>query len=161
MVRTTLGAEVETSVTVAGSESVETVNIDQDQTLPAGANETLLVRPPSGFIYVLLGVKIFIRGVSGASSDTHQVNLQSEADNISVLEGRSSGEKPIEYQHAHFVSATVSSSPTAPGDSTRSVRGIRASDTAGFVLKYFNPDSQDQTSTRQYRLWVRRIQVSG
>jgi len=160
VVRTTLGAEVETTVTVSGSESVDYINRDQSTTLPSGGSETIIVRPPTGFVYELLDLSIFIRDVAPASSGTHEFIVSSEAERIDFLKSDGDHTKDLGYRINGLIGGVSVNEPDNTTAQLIAPQGKRADETRGFLIKTFNRTDADQTDTRQYRLWVRQIQVA-
>jgi len=159
MVRTTLGAEVETTVTVSGSESVDYLDARRSSTVSANSAELITVRPPAGFVYELITIKLDIRGISGEGSAQHQVGLQSETLGITTLFGRSSGDDRLRYQTSHWANASQSKQPPDVAAAVTAVKGLRADDSNGFQIRYQNQTASDQTGDRIYQLWVRQIEV--
>jgi hypothetical protein len=160
MVRTTGGGEVEATVTVAGSESVSIVELDQTGTIPAGDQETVTLKAPSGSIFEVLGGLLDADLVGSGATGSHRLLVQSETGFITFLEGKSTGDTNLEYQSGHWRTATTQALPQSPGDQTAAIRGIRIDSTSGLNFRYKNNTDGDQTNTRVYRIMVRQIQVS-
>lgn len=160
MVRTTLGAEVDTTVTVSGSEDVEFLSADSTVTVPAGGSEETIVRPPTGSIYVLLSLRLAVGSVSGSSTGEHGFIVNSESLRIGALAALSNNTDGAAYDLSHIQSATSNQQPIAPGDQTTAVRGLRAGPSNGFLIRYVNSTDASQADNREIRLWLRKIQVS-
>lgn len=159
MVRTTLGAEVDTTVTVSGSESVVFLDASQGSTVSANQGENVVVRPQPGFVFELLSLRARIPAVSGTAGSNHFVELRSESQSISSFFARSGGDKVIFYDTSYIRSATIEAQPPSTTAQTLAVRGLRADPSNGYEFRYQNGTSQDQSSSRDYQLWVRRIRV--
>lgn len=160
MVRTTLGAEVETSVTVSGSESVDYINADKSTTLPSGDSESIIIRPPTGFVYEVLTLTFIVPGVSSATSGTQRIDFESEEERISTLTAKASQSNDLTYDSRAL---TGGSSIEAPPNTTAQIiapRGLRGDETRGFRFFTQNNTNADNTNERRYRLWVRQVQVS-
>jgi len=160
VVRTTLGAEVDTTVTVSGSESVDFLNADRTTNIPSGGAESVTVRPPSGSIYELLGLRLSIDGISGEGATSHFLKVRSEAEIIGVINGSSVGDSDISFRFGYWRTATDNSEPESTTAQTTVIQGLRADDTNGYLVRYDNGTNSAQTATRQYRFWVREIEVS-
>jgi len=160
MVRTTLGAEVETDVTVQGSESAELVNLDQSDTVPGGGSEVVTLRPPAGSIFELLSARVVVRDVSSTASDNHDFTIQTETQDVRVLQARGSADANLSYSKSEITSANVFQLPSSTTAQLLSVRGLRASPQSGIQVEYRNFTSTSQTQDRTYRFAVREIQVS-
>lgn len=160
MVRTTLGAEVETSVTVQGSESVDFINLDQSTTVPAGQEETITLRPPTGFVYEILTARLQAPAIPGSATNTHDISVQTELETIRVLQLRSDATTKAEYARGFIRSGNQRQNPPTATAQTLAVRGLRASPQAGISVTYRNFSSTDQTAQRRYRFAVRQIQVA-
>lgn len=159
MVRTTLGAEVETEVTVSGSEDVKYVNADSNATIPAGGRETITIRSPTGTVFEMLTVRLRAFGISGQASEDHNLRLRSEAEQIRSLLFISAGDKALEYADSRVASGTISQRPETTTSQTLAVKGLRATDTNGYQVQYRNNTSASQTGRLTVRLWVRQIEV--
>jgi len=162
MVRTTLGAEVETSVTVSGSETVDFVAETFTSSLASNATQEIVIRPPSGFLYELRALRFFAFGPSrsGATSGSHKAVLQSETSRINVLSLTSNHDTLLRYENSHITDADISSQPPSTTAQTLAVRGLRADAQSGFLLAYENNTNSSTSETRAIQLWVRQIQVS-
>jgi len=159
MVRTTLGAEVETSVTVEGSESVDIVVVTGSGTVAGGSSEEVILRAPAGVIYEILAVNLRVDAVSSTATDIHFVRLQSESKSVNVVQGNSDANTKILYQSSHFTKANQGQRPPDVAAQGPTVSGLRADSSAGFQFQYVNNSSQDHTDARRYKLWLRQIQV--
>lgn len=159
MVRTTLGAEVSTEVTVAGSESVDFLRVRETGNVSGGTTERTNVRAPAGRVYELLGLRFDVSEVSSTASGQHLVQLQSESESIRALSANSSGSDDVTYTASNFESATSSQSPSTDVAQLLAPRGLRADDTNGYQFSYSNLTGSTQTGARTYRLWVREIKV--
>jgi len=159
VVRTTLGAEVETSVTVSGSESVDYINRDQTTDLPAGDREVVIVRPPAGFVYELLGLRFLVRDIPAATTGSQEVQVQSEAERIGILAVKGSQSDNLNYTAEGLSGGTVFADPADTTSQILAPRGLRADENRGFRFRTFNRTDADNSVPRQYRLWVRQIQV--
>jgi len=157
MVRTTLGAEVETNVTVAGSESVDFLSVDQSTDVADGTNDVVIVRPPSGFLYELVSLGMLVRSTGGTGE--HRLIVQSEAQRVTILRGVSDGTTTIRYQGGTFSSANIEAIPSSSGQGSQQVRGARIDSGNGLAFEYQNRSGATQTDNRRLRLWVRKIQV--
>lgn len=159
MVRTTLGAEVETTVTVSGSESVDFVRADATATLSANNQESVIIRASEGEIYEVISASLQARSVDSQASKTHFIRVKSETQNIVVALGRSNGDSDIKYQRSYWNQADDLAAPEPPGDQTAALRGLRIGSNNGLVIQYKNFTNFDQTTRRRFRFWVRVIQV--
>jgi len=160
VVRTTLGAEVDTTVTVSGSESTDFIEQTRSTALSAGASETINVRPPTGKIYELLAFRFRALSPGGAAGDRHILFLRSESKAIAVLAGIASGDKELQYNTSFFQDADDTQRPPTAAAQTAAVKGIRADATNGFQVFYQNDTAVSQTNDRETKLWVREIEVS-
>jgi len=160
VVRTTLGADVETTVTVSGSESVDYLDITQTTTVSAGGRENVNVRAPSGAVYELLALVAAIPGIAGTSGKTHELRVKSESEGIKVLTAGSNGPDFITIDNQIVKRATNIQRPSTEIAQQSAVQGLRADSSNGFQFRYLNDTNSDQTGTRTYRLWVRQIRVS-
>jgi hypothetical protein len=159
MVRTTLGAEVETTVTVSGSESVDFLEIEPTTDIPTGQDERIVIRPPSGALYELIAATLLASSPGGNSTDTHQLTIQSEQKFIALLNIVSSGDKRILFASNVVQDGDVTQTPGSDAAQTVAVRGARAGRQDGFTIRYLNRSGATQTNSRRYRLWVREIEV--
>jgi len=159
MVRTTLGAEVETNVSVSGSESVTFLEFDQTETVPANTTENATIRAPQGSILELLSLDLFIPNHGTASDGDHRFDLRSESQAIPVLSIVSDAGVNIQYSFSTVNTGNIAQTPSTDVAQGEAVRGIRADENNGFQFNYRNRSSVDQTSRRRYSLWVRQIQV--
>jgi hypothetical protein len=160
MVRTTLGAEVETTVTVSGSESVEYLDATSGGTISANTQETILVRPPAGAIYELLSFKAIAQDFGAASDGEHDITLRSEAERIAALRIQADAANDILYAQSHILRGNLRQDPPDVTAQTLAPRGLRASASNGFEFLYRNQADADQTRDRGIQLWVRKIEVS-
>jgi len=160
MVRTTLGAEVETSVTVSGSESIDFITKDRASTVASGGFDSIIIRPPAGRIYELLGLRVVAPAPNGASSGTHKFTIQSETNQVSPLQGISNHTDPVIYRRAYLKSATDTQDPPDTTAQALAPKGLRADESNGYNLFYKNDTDVAQTGAREQRLWVREIKVS-
>jgi hypothetical protein len=159
VVRTTLGAEVETTVSVSGSEGVAREFLDQSTSLADNTTEIVSVAPPSGVVYELLALKVSVRGVSGATGNDHRVEVAHEATGQTVLTMTSNPTDRIDYRDNIVNTATRTQRPSTEIAQLMTVRGLRADSTRGFRIAYRNRTGLSQTQTRQYRFVFREIQV--
>ncbi len=159
MVRTTLGAQVETNVTVTGSESVEYLDFSQSGNVPDGSLEQTVVRASPGTIFEFINLDVTIPSPGGTSTDTHSLAVVTESPNVNVLFARSDGATPVGYRR-NFISSgnDIQDPPTAAAQSL-AIRGLRADENNGILLIYSNKSGATQTSDRTYKLSVRVIQV--
>lgn len=160
MVRTTLGAEVDTTVTVSGSESVDQIDASSSTTVSASQGENVIVRPPSGTIYDLLALRLTAEPPAGSSSGNHSITLRSEDLFIGAVDLESFHSDPLEYTSSEIIDASANQVPSSSAAQAQAVRGLRADNSSGFLIRYFNDTDADQTQNRIIRLWVREIQVS-
>jgi hypothetical protein len=160
MVRTTRGGEVEASVTIEGSESVDFIEADRSTSIPANGQETVTLRPPVGSIYVLISARVTVRPPSDATSGTHVFQIKSENSIINNLTLESDHTDNLIYDNSFIQEGTVNQRPTSPGNQTLAVKGLRADPVNGFAVEYFNLTDAEQTNLRQIRLSVREIQVA-
>lgn len=160
MVRTTLGAEVETTVTVSGAEAVDFLTLDQSSTVPANTDNVTIARPPDGFIYELVTVRLVADGVSSATSGGHGWALESESLDTVVLKFSSAPTDFVAYNTSTVSKATSRSTPSDPTAQSLLLRGLRFDSTDGLAIRYFNSTNADQTQTRNIEAWVRQIQVA-
>jgi hypothetical protein len=161
MVRTTLGAEVDTTVSVSGSESVEFINADLSDTIPAGGQTFIDIRPPDGSIYVLLAMLLDIDDPNGSSTGDHEVRFQSEKAVVELIFAQSDHTERLKYDDKTITFGNLTKLPTGEAAQALATQGPRADDTNGFQLDYRNNTDVDQTSGITFRLWVRKVQVSG
>jgi len=160
VVRTTLGAEVETTVTVSGSESVDYLTATQGGTVSANGREDVNIRAPSGSVYELLALVAVIPGIGGTSGQSHELRIRSESEGIKVLTAGSNGPDFIIINDQIVQNATGTQNPSTEIAQQNAVQGLRADSSNGFQLRYVNNTSNDQTGNRIYRLWLREITVS-
>jgi len=158
MVRTTLGAEVETTVTATGSEGVETINLDDDTTVAAGTSDTKVVRPPTGEVYELQQIRFTYQPTNGTESG-HTVNLRLEGTAVGYGFYGSNPGTAIEYGDSTVKAADVQQLPTDSVSQLLAPRGIRADSSNGYRITYNNTTGADQTALRELKLLVRSIQV--
>jgi hypothetical protein len=159
MVRTTLGAEVETSVTVQGTESVDFINLDRTTTVAAGEQEEIILAPPTGFVYEILSARLTVPLISSSASSIHELNVSSQVAQIRVLSIQSDSTNRMDYARGFIRDGNQRKHPPTATAQTLAVRGIRASPQAGIAIVYRNFSSTDQTDLRKYRIAVRQIQV--
>jgi hypothetical protein len=161
MVRTTLGAEVETNVTVSGSESVEFLEIKRTSDVLTGDREATAVRPPAGSLYELIAASLLVDDPGGNSTDTHRLDVQSESETIPILNIISSGDKQIELINNTVTDGDVNQNPGTDAAQVLTLKGARASNENGYQFRYINKSGATQTGRRRYRLWLREIEVGG
>jgi len=159
MVRTTLGAEVETTVTVSGSESVDFIDATQSGTVSAGNTEIATVSAPTGFIYELLALKVTIPIPGSATSGSHDLLLTSQEERINRLFMQSDNTANLTYDNGVISSANTVQKPPNNVSQTLATGGLRADDTNGYRLRYRNGLDVDQPNDRRYKLWARQIEV--
>jgi hypothetical protein len=159
MVRTTLGAEVETSVTVQGSEAVDFLEADQSTDVVDTGSDSSIIRAPANRIYELVALKIIIRDPGGTTDGFHRLRVQSESEGIELLRAESDGTTNIIYRSGGYQAANLVSQPTGAGNGSLVVRGARVDETNGLEILYDNRSGATQTRTRLIRVWVREIQV--
>jgi len=159
VVRTTLGAEVETSVTVSGSESVDFVKSKQTANISDGDNETVTIRAPTGTVYEVITAVVIARGISGQGSGSHRILVRSQTQKINILNGATDGDKDLLYLEENFRPSVNSQRPSTETAQLFAVKGVRIDDTNGLQFKYINNTGATQTTAREYTLWVREIQV--
>jgi len=162
MVRTTLGAEVETTVTVSGSETVDFISEGFSSSVASGDNQLITIRPPAGFIYELRAFNFFALNPasSGATTGTHQMRLKSESKQVTVLTLEASHNKLLRYQNGHAADADVSENPPATTAQTNVVKGLRAGAQNGYQIEYKNRTDSSTSELRRVKLWVRQIEVA-
>jgi len=160
VVRTTLGAEVETTVTVAGSEELDLITAFESGSVPPLTAENTTITAPSGFIFEVLSAKLLVGAISGAGGNLQRISVRSGGGEITYTEAESKPTSQLLYNAGYWPEADVSSEPAAPGDQTAAVRGIRIDDTVGITLRYNNRTDTAQTGRREYELLVRKIQVT-
>jgi len=160
MVRTTLGAEVETTVNVTGAESVEFIRSDIGGPIPDGSEASAVIRPPTGFLYELISIRLFAPNPGGTSSGTHELRVRTESKQIGILLGTASGDKRLFFNQNIWVDADDRQRPFNQAGQTTAVAGGRASETAGITVRYLNRSTVSQSSDITVRLWVRKIQVA-
>jgi len=159
VVRTTLGAEVDTTVTVSGSESVELVDLTQSGSVSSGNAEVVSLTAPTGFVFEVLSVTLIVRGISGAGGINQKLSIRAGGGKLVIAGATSSPTSPVRYNQSYWIQADVEANPASPGDQTAAVRGTRADDSIGINIRYKNNTDSNQTADREYKLLVRRIQV--
>jgi len=159
VVRTTLGAEVETTVNVSGSEDVDFINADISAPISAGNNVIRTVRPPTGALYELISLRLEAANPGGSSGDSHDITLRTELQGITTLVGVASGDQRLRFNGSFFQDADSVQRPPTPAAQITAIKGSRASETAGFDLRYRNKTAVTQTTDVKIRLWVREITV--
>jgi len=159
MVRTSLGAEFTANVDVRGAEDVVTVNADTSTTVPDDTLTNDIIRPPDGFIYELLNFRVQIPPPTGATTGFHDASLFPESEFILALFGQSNNTTPIEIFSNTIETANRDQTPSTEAAQTQTIRGLRASPSTGFKIRYQNRTDVDQTNQRQIRLLLRRIEV--
>jgi len=158
MVRTTLGAEVETTVTATGSEGVETINLDDDTTVAAGTTDTKVARPPTGEIYELQQIRFKYPATNGTET-AHSVDLGVEGTAAGYGLYASNPGSDITYEDSTLKAADREQVPADSVSQLLAPRGIRADSSNGYRIIYKNLTGADQTALRELRLLVRSIQV--
>jgi len=160
MVRTTLGAEVETTVTVSGSESVDYLNLDQTSDIPDADSQTTIVRPPSGSVYELLAIILVSTPPSTADSGLHEIQMKSETAEIPLLFMRSDHTTLVRYRRGNINRANLVQQPANDQILIQLLQGLRFDEDNGLEITVSNELNTVQTETREIRLWVREIQVA-
>lgn len=160
MVRTTLGAEVDTTVTVSGSESVDFVDLSQTSTLTAGSEETVRLTAQSGTVIETLGFKLAAPQVSAATSGFHFAQLQVGGIGIRALNLNSLNDAGLNYQTGAIQTANNGGSPSDPSAQQQAPLGLRADNVSPITIKYSNQLDVDQTNSRTYQFALRVITVS-
>jgi len=160
MVRTTLGAEVETTVTVSGSESVDFLTLDKTSTVSSRSVERTIVTAPAGSVYELVTVKLQASGISAATSGKHGWLVGSDSLSGGILSFNSNAGDDVEYDFSTVRSGTKIQLPSDPAAQSLVLRGLRFDSTDGLNLRYRNDTDADQPGRRNIELWVREIQVS-
>jgi len=160
VVRTTLGAEIDTTVTVSGSESVEYLSDDFASPIAANSLMSKVIRPPDRFVYELLSIRLGVGSGTGDSTGTHNMFLRSESAQVSVILGKATGDQPLEYVNNYWNSADISADPDTTAAQVQSPRGVRADPSNGYEIFYINNTANAQNSDVTVRLWLRQIEVS-
>jgi hypothetical protein len=160
MVRTTLGAEVDTTVTVSGSESVNFIEIDQTGSVSPNTAETTLLTAPQGSVIELLGAKLGVRQPSAPTSGTHRLQVRSAVGNIEAVFLESNHNTRLLYDTGLIQFADVRAVPTTEVAQQQAIRGYRADSTNGINLRYVNVTDAAISEKRKYRLWTRQIEVA-
>lgn len=150
--------EIQTSQTVDRSESVEFIVADQDTNLAAGESETILVKPPHGYVYDLIAWRFSTNTPENSTEGTHEIELRSETATVRVMKGVSSHDNHLVYRNGGW-SFTSSESPSTEAATIQMLRGLRADANNGFSFVYRNDTDVEQTNGRSIRLWVRKLQV--
>jgi len=160
MVRTTLGAEVETTVTVSGSEAVDFVSVDSTPNLADGDEEVIVFRPPDGVIYEVMGLRFDALSPSGSDTGDHGFRLRFEGQDINILHIRASGNKRCQTLNGEAAFADVFALPPDPAAFQAQTHGMRLDSTGGLQLRYRNRSGAIQGNRREVRFAVRAITVS-
>jgi len=160
VVRTALGAEVETSVSVQGSESVRFIDATQTGTVSSGGSESVVVTAPPGTVLELLGLTVVVQLPSSATAGDHTVDILSDTKQIVVLLMRSDSTARIFYGTGFIQEANLISDPPTVRAQQEAIRGYRVDDTNGLEIVYSNQLDAAQSDDRQYKLWAREIQVA-
>jgi hypothetical protein len=158
MVRTTLGAEVDTTVTATGSEGVDIINLDDDTTVADGTADTKVVRPPTGEVYELQQIRFRYRATNGAGFE-HTVSFGLEGTTVGYGFYASNPGTDIRYGNSTVRAADRTQRPADSVSQLLAPRGIRADSSTGYQIIYNNVSGADQTAPRELQLLVRSIQV--
>jgi hypothetical protein len=160
VVRTTLGAEVDTTVTVSGSESVEYISADFTPPIAANTGVSTIIRPPNRFVYELLSFRMTIDSGTGDASGNHSVLVRSETEQVNILAGKATGDQPLQYDTNYWQAADISADPDTTAAQVQSPRGVRADSGNGYEIFYNNNTANVQNSGIAVRLWLQQIEVS-
>jgi hypothetical protein len=160
VVRTTLGAEVDTTVTVSGSESVDYLTVDQTNDLGSGNTRLTTIRPPAGNVYELLGIRLTCNVPGTASSGSHGFDVESETAAVRLLDLKSDHTKQVEYSRGEVTAANKTALPKSAVAQVQVLKGLRFDENNGLDISYTNNLDITQTRDRFIRVWVRQIEVS-
>lgn len=139
------------------AEEIEFINADSDTTVKDGDTETVNIKPPVGYIYEGLRIRLSVTGV-GAGTD-HIFQVRSETHHINLLSVTNTAGTAIVFSYGYASSASTAH-PTTEAAQCQMIRGIRIDEDNGLDILYTNNQGADQTNTRLIRLWVRKLKVA-
>jgi len=141
-------------------ESIEAVNATQTGTVEANTTEYTVVTPPSGYLYVLLCVYIWIEPPDNATTGRHECSITTENIRTDFTKGESYYDEIVSYDEGSWEYADYEQEPASTAAQALMGRSLRASEDNGITLRYENKTDADQTNDRVYRLSLRKIKVA-
>jgi len=153
-------AEADISVNQNPAESVEFIQKDQSSTVSSSGGEQVTIKPPSGYIYELLAMKIDTPPPPSATSGEHYVSLKAEGYGIALTSAASDYTNTCRYDSGNWSKATNGANPSSASAQQQSIRGARFDSSNGLKVSYTNNTDASNSNNRQYRFIVRKIKVS-
>ena len=160
MVRTTLGAEVETTVSVQGAEQLKIIDATITSDIPNTVKETVIVRSNTGTVFNVRGIRVTTGSPGGQSSKQHDVFLKVEGTAINQLTATASGDKPIAINDNIIQDADKDKVPSTEQAQATVLQNLTADDSNGLSIEYRNISGATQTNRILIQVLVREVRVS-
>jgi len=143
------------------SENINFIQVNDTTNVSAnGGFSDTFIRPPAGELWEIFALELRSGPVPGATSGTHEIFVRSETEAIDLLKGESSHNNSLVYQYKYWQDADVQARPPDVAAQGNVVEGARIDNTRGLQIEYFNDTDSNQDNLREYRLWVRRIDIA-
>jgi len=118
-----------------------------DTPITAGSNSSISIFAPSGKVWRVKNLRIYVPSVSGASSGTHRVEASSYPTLTAYLYGRSNYNAAILFTFGYWRTANVAEFPPDRCNQPVMMHSICMSDSVAFRAVYYNNTDADQTET--------------
>lgn len=141
-------------------EEVEFINEDDDSVVIPGNTSEIIIRPPQGYIYDLLGLLLYVVKPIGGTSGTHFFDIVSENQGIAILFGSSAYNTSLRYDYGYWFTADTLQYPTTEIAQLLALQNKRIDEDSGLSITYCNLTDVNQTNMRYIRLWVRKVKVA-
>jgi hypothetical protein len=136
--------------------SLET--LDSATTVAVAANETVVIQPPAGKLWILQTLYLQAPVPSGGTSGSHDFILYHGATTMPFAQGRASFDKQARYQYNEWRdnngAALTIEAPTNKGAQQAMIRGLHLSNGVPLRVQYLNNTDVSQGGTRIIRATV-------
>lgn len=141
------------NVAVQDKPNIKTIEIDNTDTLPSGANENTYIYAPEGAVYRVVAMSYDVDEPANSSSGTHFMYLTS-GESVLVTRGEASYNLRLRFSRHFWKNADNQVDPTNEAAQASAVQSCVADSEAGLRFSYYNQTDVDQTNSRSIRLVV-------
>ena len=139
------------------AEDVDWIVITKTDVVEAGKSDPEIIRADEGYLYEVIGMYLNVPPPSGASSGSHFLSVATELGNLGIIRGDSNYDDYITFNFYQWVNATLGEFPSDRAAQASAVRGLRFDENNGISINYVNYTNANQTGSRTYIVWVRKI----
>lgn len=139
---------------------VEYLNHDQTGAKADGANDTVVITAPTGYAYIVTGIRIKEPGIAGSSGGSFQVDVVSSSEAIGVFTVIQTTTTSNLFVNKNVAETASSFIPNDIKVFQAQIRDLVIDDTNGLTVVMYNNSGSSQPSNRELRLWVRKVRVA-